>query len=150
MVTDGLFRNLKRRKQMRKRDIRTDNVTYLLTMKDGTLKKVTVPPTWKVTFGPIVPGAKSGGYTGTEGLALRFYEGEEKQRAVFTGVVDFRDMSIQIEERVTKTQQETFTKETPQGARNVVVEGHIHEWVNPDKPVSTPQEFLRLPEGTKK
>ncbi len=57
---------------------------------------------------------------------------------------------IPIEERITKTQQETFTKQTPKGAKNVIVEGHVHEWINPDSPSETPAEFLKLPHEAKR
>lgn len=125
--------------------------TYLLTMSDDTLRKVTVPDTWKVTFGPLVPGSKGiEGMNGRAGICLRFYEDKDKQRAVFTDVKSFRDTSIAIEERVTRTQQETYTKDTPEGAKQVIVEGHVHEWRNPDAPGKASAEFLKLPEGTKR
>lgn len=113
--------------------------TYLLEMKDGSKKKITVPSEWRVTFGALYPG-KEANHSKT---GLRFYSGN-KQHAVFTEVESFRDMSIQIEEENIKKQQETFYKDTPDGKKSFVVEGTVREWVNPDAPGATSsQEFLK-------
>jgi hypothetical protein len=107
--------------------------TYILTLKDGSgIRKVTVPASWKMTFGLTAPySAKGGGYN--NGLALRFYEGSEKNlRAVFTDVSAVRDTSIEILERRTETQRKVVQKHTAQGAKDVVVEARVTEWVNPD------------------
>jgi hypothetical protein len=109
--------------------------TYLLTMKNGDLKKVTVPSSWKVTFGPLVPGGKNG-YNGHDGVALRFYAGKDQQKAVFTDVLNFRDMSIEIVERVTTTKQESYRKEGEDQGQVIIAEVQVHEWKNPDEPKS--------------
>lgn len=122
--------------------------TYLLVMKDGSQKKVTVPTAWKVTFGALYPGKEANsGKTG-----LRFYSSGNKQHAVFTDVEYFRDTSIAIEERVTKTQQETFYKDTTEGKKSYVVEGKVSEWQNPDAPGKTEisPEFKGLPRELRK
>lgn len=120
--------------------------TYLLTLKNGNLQKITVPSAWKVTFGPIAPGSKSFESNGGAGMCLRFYEDQSKQRAVFTDVKSFRDMSIAIEERVTKTQQQRMKKQTPQGEKDFVVEAKVSQWVDPDREEGdVPDEFLALP-----
>jgi hypothetical protein len=108
--------------------------TYLLTMKDGDLKKITIPSSWKLTFGCLFPGSK--GIAPSGGAALRVYDGTQ-QKAVFTDVESFRDMGIQIEERITTTKQETYTKQGDGAGKAVVVEAQIHEWRNPDQPVAT-------------
>lgn len=112
-----------------------EEVTYLLYMKDGSLKKVTVPADWSVTFGALYPGKE--GNMGKTGL--RFWKGKV-QKAVFTEVEAFRDTSIKIEERVTTTKQETFYKGDGENQKAVVVEGQVHEWVNPDEPRPQPKE----------
>jgi hypothetical protein len=106
--------------------------TYLLTLQNGDLRKVTVPTAWKMTFGLTAPyAAKGAGYN--HGLALRFYEGSEKNlRAVFTDVTAVRDESIAILEKRTETQRKVVTRHTPQGAKDVVVEARVTEWLNPD------------------
>lgn len=116
--------------------------TYIIEMRDGTRKKITVPTAWKVTFGLFAPG--SNGNAGKS--ALRFYEGsKENQRAVFQDVEAFRDMSIVLEEEITKTQDEVLSKETPEGRKQFVVQASIKEWRNPDQHVTPGTEFLSLP-----
>lgn len=68
-----------------------DMTTYLVVTTQGK-KKVTVPSSWKVTYGPVSPGSKYGGGDNV----LRFYEAENKQRALFTNVREFRDLSIEV------------------------------------------------------
>jgi hypothetical protein len=77
---------------------------------------------------------------------LRFYEALNKQRAVITEVVSFRDMSIKVEEKRTTVKQQTLHKNTPRGDKAVVVEGRVEEWVDPDAPQqdSGNSEFFRL------
>ncbi len=67
----------------------------------GETLRITVPSTWKVTYGMIHPGMK-GGY-GDEGYVLRFYEAENKQRAIFQHVESFRDVSLPLVKQVTTT-----------------------------------------------
>lgn len=110
------------------------NKTYILTCANGTIRKVTVPSTWKLTFGPTVPYAPKEGYRTDRGYSLRFYEGaKENLRAVFSDVVAFRDDSIGILERKTEVQKKVIKKQTPQGAKDVVVEARVTEWSNPDE-----------------
>jgi hypothetical protein len=63
--------------------------TYLIETKDEWVE-MTVPSTWKVTFGPMAPGS-SAHY---DKVGLRFYEAENKQRAYVPDVRSFRDLSI--------------------------------------------------------
>lgn len=106
-----------------------EKVTYLLEMDDDTQRRVTIPSDWTVTFGALIPGSQSNhGKVG-----LRFWKGKQ-QKAVFQGVKAFRDTSITLEERVTTTKQETYYKGDEDNRRAVVVEGTIHEWINPDEP----------------
>jgi hypothetical protein len=116
--------------------------TYLVTRKGGLDQKVTVPAAWRVTFGPLNPGSKNLASNGAP--ALRFYESEKQQRMVITDVLAFRDMSIKVEEKRTNVKQQVLSKDTPGGKKNVIVEGRVEEWVNPDAPVETGAEFFRL------
>lgn len=117
--------------------------TYILELKGGKQRKLEVPEDWKVTFGPLIPGERGGNGT----LALRFYEGKDKQRAIFTDVQSFRDASIPILEKVTRTQSKRHTKNTPEGAKDFIVEARMTEWRDPDSPEDTMphDEFLALP-----
>ena len=120
--------------------------TYLMELKGGKLRRVTVPAAWKVTFGPLVPSEIRHGDVRT--FALRFYESKEQQRAVFTDVIAFRDISLPVEERVSKIKQKMVHKDAPNGRREMMVEARITEWRNPDAPeddhVEADQEFLAI------
>lgn len=110
----------------------TDMTTYLLLMKDGTKQKITCPTDWTVTFGPLTPGSKDSN-NGRMGIALRIRDGQ-RQKAVFTEVESFRDTSMAIEQEVTKTKEETFYRDEDGEKKQVIVQGAIKEWINPDAP----------------
>lgn len=107
--------------------------TYICTLRNGELRKVTVPATWKTTFGPTAPfSGKNTDYN--HGLALRFYEGSSKDnlRAVFTDVVAFRDADLEVQERRTEIKHQTVGVQAPGGMQAATVEARITQWVNPD------------------
>jgi len=60
--------------------------TFVLLKNDGTQKKISVPETWRMTYGNLIPYMKKNGVPGETRIALRFYEGKGKDnlRAVFT------------------------------------------------------------------
>lgn len=58
--------------------------------------EIAVPEDWKVTFGPVAVGSGRINSEGGGSMALRFYEDDKRQRAIFTGVRSFRDLSIPI------------------------------------------------------
>lgn len=110
------------------------STTYLLIMGDDTKRKFTCPTRYKLTFGPLVPGSKDTTYNSRDALVLRVYDGAN-QKAVFTGVKAFRDTSLQFEEEIVQTKAETFQARDAEGnERQVVVEGAIRTWINPDSP----------------
>jgi len=104
--------------------------TYLLEMKSGTQKKITVPSNWTLTFGALVPGAQSHGGK----LGLRLWGPGKVQKAVFQDVESFRDIAMKLEERITTTKQEMYRKGDGEQAKEVILEAVVHEWVNPDAP----------------
>lgn len=63
----------------------------LLVERDFGTFKIEIPSNWKVTCGS--PGGNRGFDSGGN-KELRIYEAENKQRACFTGVRSFRDLSI--------------------------------------------------------
>lgn len=73
--------------------------SYILTMRDKTQRKITIPAHWKLTFGALIPysnGPHRGGATDPT-PALRVYEGtKENLRAAFRDVMEFRDESIEL------------------------------------------------------
>ena len=104
----------------------SDRVYLLKTHGDGDLK-ITIPDSYKVTFGPVAPGAK--GY-GTGQLALRVYEAENKQRAIFTDVISFRDLSIPVERKIKGKKVESKSKSDGRGNRSAQEEIEVDEsWV---------------------
>lgn len=129
-----------------------EDKTYILTLASGDTRKITIPSTWKMTFGQLVPydGRRDRG--GQLPVALRFYEGsKDNLRAVMTDVVAFRDASIQVMEKRTSVKRQIVQKATAQGNKNVEVEARMTEWVNPDAEADdqeAPNEFLTLPANT--
>jgi hypothetical protein len=109
---------------------------YLIEKADGTKLKVKIPNDWKVTFGPAVKG-KNQPTVGERRLkmpmALRFYENETKQRAIFLDVVEFRDLSIPIEvEKVDIQEKDGFTEVDGVRQRSTF-QVKTKKWTNPDE-----------------
>lgn len=123
---------------------------FILTLKNGNVRKITIPATWKLTFGSLVPYStdRNGRRDDNSGgAALRLYEGtKDNLRAVMTDVISIRDASIEMMERRTSTQRKTAQKQTPQGMKDVMVEARVTEWVNPDAEGDDAglNEFLQL------
>lgn len=113
---------------------------YLLEFKGGTKKRITIPADYKVTFGPLVPGSKS--HNGHDSLCLRIYETKEKQRAVFTNVMSFRDQSIPVSERIVHTKNERATRQTADGAQDFTVQAQYTEWRDEG---DEPKSFVNAP-----
>lgn len=135
----------------RKRAAKADETkTYILDLKGGNTRKITIPAHWKMTFGQLVPYEIRGNNPDRSGVALRLYEGnKENLRAVMTDVIAIRDASIDMLEKRTSVQSKHAQKKTPQGMRDVVVEARMTEWVNPDQEEDThaPDEFKKLSFG---
>lgn len=132
---------MKKPKQVGTRD-------YILTLKDGNTRRITVPSNWKMTYGSVAPWANTQGGGVPKVYALRLYEGsKENLRAVMTDVVAIRDASIPVLEKRTSVQRKAAQKHTVQGARDVIIEARMTEWVNPDAEEANddvPAEFLKL------
>jgi hypothetical protein len=124
----------------------TEETTYLIEFKNGKKQKITVPSDWKVTFGPAARGANSDKRkTFDMPLALRFYEDEKKQRAIFTDVQSFRDMSIKIEEEKISIQEKDGYLECDGVKKATIFQAQTKEWINPDEqakkfPVALPSD----------
>jgi hypothetical protein len=125
--------------------------TFILELKNGSVRKITIPNTWKLTFGQLVPHTLRETHGATSQVALRIYEGsKENLRAVMTDVVAIRDASIEVSEKRTTVQRKHAQRATHQGAKDVVVEARVTEWINPDADdIDTePNEFLKLTADT--
>lgn len=130
-------------KQKQDKAVRQEKITtYFVSRKNGRDQRITVPASWKVTFGPLNPGSRNSDGNGAP--ALRFYESPNKQRAVITEVLSFRDMSIRVEEKRVNVKQQTMRKQTAKGDKEVVVEGRVEEWINPDAPDAGGNDVFRL------
>jgi hypothetical protein len=119
--------------------------TYILTHEDGTIRKVTVPADWKVTFGPAVKGLNASNKPAQHykiPMALRFYESDTKQRAIFTDIVSFRDEAIKIQEQVVKRQEKDGYMECDGVRKRTVFTAEVKEWINPDEAVNKPMPQL--------
>lgn len=124
--------------------------TYILELKNGDQRKMTVPTHWKLTFGNVVPYEGKGNRPGEYRVALRIYgESKEDLRAVMTDVVSFRDANMGILEKRTSVQRKGGTLRTEHGSKDVVYEARMTEWVDPDKEdgsTSGAEQFKRLTE----
>lgn len=111
-----------------------DEKTYIINFKNGTKQRITVPSDWKVTFGPAAAGNRSDGSGGRiMPLALRFYESKDKQRAIFTDVVSFRDTSIKIEEEKVNIQEKDGYMECDGARKRTTFQVKTKEWIDPDE-----------------
>ena len=107
--------------------------TYLLEFDNGKRQRITVPSSWKVTFGPAARGTNGPSQRNYNmPLALRFYENEKKQRAIFTDVKSFRDTSIVIEEERISVQEKEGFVEAAGKRKRTSFQVKTKEWVNPD------------------
>lgn len=122
--------------------------TYILELKNGDTRKITVPAHWKLTYGNVVPYQGKGHNPGEARIALRLYDGsKENLRAVYTDVVSFRDAEIGTLEKRTQVQRKASQRNTDKGMRDVIIEARVTEWVDPDKEDGSgpvPSEFKQI------
>jgi hypothetical protein len=104
-------------------DSDSDTRTLEVRTQHEGIFRIEVPSGWRITFSKVNP--QSNGFEN----ALRIYEGEEKQRACFTGVVSFRDLSIPFQRRVKRTQEQMKAKRGPNGSKVEREASHEYAWV---------------------
>ena len=113
--------------------------TYLIIHEDKTERQIEVPSDWKVTFGPASKGSnRVGSQTFKMPLALRFYENETRQRAIFTDVVSFRDLSIKTKVKKIAIQSKEGFMECDGQRKATTFQTTVEEWVDPDRLADTP------------
>ena len=88
--------------------------TYEIERKGGEKLRITIPSEWKVTYGPVIGEMRHGGESGN---VLRIYETKEKQRALFTRVEAFRDLSIPCEKQVKRRDASEKSESGPNGSK---------------------------------
>ncbi len=84
--------------------------TYEIEFSDGSAIRVDIPEEWRVTYGPIVGAAATGGEmpgkyrnrASLGGNAFRAWENENRQRLLLTGVVSFRDIALPMLRRAVR------------------------------------------------
>ncbi len=71
--------------------------TYEIVTAKGR-QRVTVPEETKVTFGAVVPGSSrsAGSSYSNGGWGLRLWAARDRQVAVFTDVISFRDLALPV------------------------------------------------------
>src|SRR5262245_15929780 len=107
-----------------------DTKTYEF-VSNGQRYRIEVPADYRVTYGQVTPGAKSGG----GGYALRIYENSSKEstRAIFTEVTSFRDLSLPLKVEAIRK----FGSTEWRHHRSALDEGEI-DWKNIDELTTTP------------
>lgn len=118
----------------------TETRTLLITKQNGDEIQVDIPVHWKVTFGPafVNHGPKM---EGRIPMALRIYESDKMQRAIFTDVVAFRDLSIPMRIKQVKTQSKDGFMECEGVRKRTTFQATTHEWVNPDEKASDTKQL---------
>ena len=87
--------------------------TVLVVFNDGTTRTVgNIPATAKITFGPLTPGK---GYDNP--TSLRIYTAANNQLAVFVGVREFRDLSLEVQTEYVDVHEQQLVKDGPDGRR---------------------------------
>lgn len=120
-----------------------DTRTIQITKSNGDEIQVDIPASWKITFGPAVTG---NGKTLADGrrvmpMALRLYETDTQQRAIFTDVISFRDLSIPMRVKQVRVQEKDGYTELDGVRKRTTFQAKTHEWVpaddikEPDKPL---------------
>lgn len=105
--------------------------TYILTLTNGGERHVTVPATWQLTFGQLVPYAAKKAYEDAGPAALRFYEGtKDNLRAVMIDVVGIRDSSAIVAEF---TEEEVKSRKA--NLANTAKEAKYYDTLTEDVPV---------------
>lgn len=102
--------------------------TYEIVTTEGRMR-MTIPEAWKVTYSAVNPG--KGGYAAGEN-ALRVYEdaGKEKQRAIFTNVISFRDLSIPVQRLIVREKGKDEWKVNENGRQRISSVKFDTRWVD--------------------
>ena len=101
--------------------------TLLIKQSDGKEIQIDIPSDWKITFGPMY--TKEKGY-GSVPTALRIYESEKMQRAVFIGVECFRDISIPVRYKQVTTEGKDEWVDNDEMSKRSSTRKHSAKWVD--------------------
>lgn len=103
----------------------SDDRTLLVEYASGKKQKIAIPGDAKVTFSAVNPS--SPGHYGN-GYCVRIYKAKENQLAVLTGVTAFRDLSLKVQEQVTKSKTRTTAVVAADGRREETEYDESREW----------------------
>lgn len=117
--------------------------TLLVVKNDYTEFQVDIPDTYKVTFGPAFVGGTSAEKHGKIPMALRIYENEKMQLAIFTDVASFRDMSIPLRVKEVKIQEKDGFIECDGVKKRTTFQAKTYDWVNPDAKAEEQPKLLK-------
>jgi hypothetical protein len=82
---------------MNNNDTATETREILVILKGGKRRRVSnIPANAKITYGPVSPGGR---WASDQQNALRIYTSQQNQLAVFVGVEEFRDLSLEVQEQ---------------------------------------------------
>lgn len=127
--------------------------TLYAEIHGGNMRKITIPVSWVITFGPIGVGQRRDGSESPN--VLRIYSDARRTDlvAVYRDIKTVSDERVIVTERTTKKKQKVFNKAGPKGNQSFAAEARKTEWVNPfaDEPEADDsgfdEQFLALPAG---
>jgi hypothetical protein len=115
---------------------------FIVERQGGKTFRITVPDEAKITFGPWSPGASNAEdrYNADKSLkgTLRVYESKAPNAnilAVYSGVVTFRDLSLDYEEKIATEEVRTVWKSDSKGYRAEIEATHDAEWITSEDDV---------------
>lgn len=119
--------------------------TLLITKKNGEEMQVKVPVGWYVTFGPVAVATSRS--DGRMPMALRIYESDKNQRAIFTDIESFRDMAIPVRVKKTNVQEKEGYMECEGVKKKTTFQAVTTEWTDPDNVEDKPA-LLGMPKDS--
>lgn len=99
--------------------------SILVKTRDGDKIVEGVPANAKITFGPVQPGKQE---YGGGGNCLRIYTTANNQLAVFTGVQEFRDLSLVVKGKKVKEIQKRRAESGPNGETVQTETDEMYSW----------------------
>jgi len=119
--------------------------TLLITKTDGEEIQIDIPSTYKVTFGPAFVGKKDEIGGKQVPMALRVYESDKMQLAIFTNVSSFRDIAIPMRIKKINTQTKQGIMEADGVKKATTFQVSTTEWLNPDADPQNEKKLLPMP-----
>lgn len=122
----------------------SDETKELLVVGVKTFK-ITIPADAKVTFGPFSPPVKGEGWNQEKAVGtLRIYRGtKDNIIACFTGVREFRDLSMNYAEEVAREEGAVIWKSDERGYEREEKVQRQTEWVEPVAEIEAPRRRRR-------